>query len=87
MDVGVRELKAHLSQYVDRAAAGEVIRVTERGVPRAVLMPLPAGDRVAQGLAEGWITRQQDERPSVGQPVQPPPGPSTAQLLAEDRGD
>lgn len=42
MDVGIRELKARLSEYVDRAAGGKVVRVTDRGVPRAALMPLPA---------------------------------------------
>ena len=36
-DVGVRELKARLSEYLDRAARGEVIRVTQRaGRRRAV---------------------------------------------------
>jgi prevent-host-death family protein len=87
MDVGIRDLKARLSEYIDRAAAGEVIRVTERGVPRAVLMPLPALDRVEQGLAEGWITRQTHDSPAPAQPVSAPPGPSTGQLLSEDRGD
>ncbi len=87
MDVGIRDLKAHLSRYVDRAAAGEVIRVTERGVPRAVLMPLPAGDRVEQGLSEGWVTRRRRERPAPARPVTAPPGPTTTDLLDEDRGD
>jgi len=32
--------------------------VDHRGPPRAVLMPLPAGDSVAVGLAEGWIVRE-----------------------------
>jgi prevent-host-death family protein len=56
MDVGVRELKQHLSAYLDRAASGESIRVTDRGVPKALLTPLPDVDRVEQGIAEGWIT-------------------------------
>jgi prevent-host-death family protein len=56
MDVGVRELKQHLSAYLDRAASGELIRVTDRGVPKALLMPLPAADRVEQGITEGWIS-------------------------------
>jgi prevent-host-death family protein len=87
MDVGIRELKARLSEYVDRAAKGEVIRVTDRGVPRAVLLQLPATDRVAEGLAEGWITRGRRSSPRRIEPIVPPPGPSTADLLAEDRGE
>lgn len=87
MDVGIRELKARLSEYVDRAFRGEVIRVTDRGVPRAVLMPLPAGDALERGLAEGWIQRQVDEPPSDVAPVVPPPGPLTQRIIADDRGE
>lgn len=56
MDVGVRELKAHLSDYLDRAARGETIRVTDRGRPKAVLGPLPGNDAISRGIREGWIT-------------------------------
>lgn len=86
MDVGIRELKAHLSEYVDRAAAGEVIRVTDRGTPRAVLMPLPVRDMVERGLAEGWVTRASGGAPGPVTPVAHVGGPSTAEALAEDRG-
>jgi prevent-host-death family protein len=55
-DVGVRELKQRLSTYLKRAERGEVIRITERGRPKAVLGPLPGRDRIEQGIAEGWIT-------------------------------
>lgn len=54
--VGIRELKAHLSEYVERAAAGETILVTARGKPRAELAPLSERSRIEQGIAEGWIT-------------------------------
>lgn len=68
MKVGVRELKAHLSEFLDRAAAGDVIEVTERGRPKARLGPLEgappkttvgyppspeAEARVRAGIAEG----------------------------------
>ena len=56
MDVGVRELKQHLSEYLDRAAAGETIRVTNHGRPKAVLAPLPAMSAIERGIAEGWVT-------------------------------
>jgi prevent-host-death family protein len=54
-DVGVRELKQRLSEYLDRAERGEVIRVTDRGRPKAVLGPLPGRARVDEGIAAGWI--------------------------------
>jgi prevent-host-death family protein len=55
-DVGVRELKQRLSEYLDRAERGELLRVTERGRPKALLGPLPGRGRVEEGVAEGWIT-------------------------------
>ena len=57
MDVGVRELKQNLSEYLDRAERGEVIRVTERGRPKVLLAPLPGRFRLEEGVAEGWIRR------------------------------
>ncbi len=87
MDVGIRELKARLSEYVDRATRGEVFRVTDRGVPRAVLMALPATDNLQRGLAEGWIVRRSQTPPGPFRPAEPTPGsPSTAEMLNEDRG-
>ena len=56
MDIGVRDLKAHLSQYLDRVARGEVITVTDRGRPIALLAPIPGRVSLDQGIKEGWIT-------------------------------
>jgi prevent-host-death family protein len=50
MEIGVRELRAGLSGFVRRAAAGEAIVVTQSGRPVAVLGPI-GGDR-GRGLAE-----------------------------------
>ncbi len=56
MDVAIRELKAGLSAYVRRAAAGELITVTDRGRPVAVLGP-PVGRVDLTAAAEaGWLT-------------------------------
>ena len=55
MDVGVRELKQHLSEHLRRVAGGEVIRITDRGVPVATLSPITAGDPLQRGVDEGWI--------------------------------
>lgn len=85
MDVGVRELKQHLSAYLDRAERGETIRVTERGRPKAVLGPLPGQLRLAEGVAEGWIA------PGSGEGLRPVTRvrgqTSIAEALAEDRGE
>ena len=55
-DVGIRELKQHLSEYLDRAERGETLRVTDRGRPKAVIGPIPGRARVEEGIAEGWIS-------------------------------
>ena len=86
MDVGVRELKDRLSEILDRAEKGEVVRVTDRGRPKAVIGPLPGGDRIAQGIAEGWLT------PGTGGPLPPltrrwPSKRSVQEIMDEDRGD
>jgi prevent-host-death family protein len=84
-DVGVRELKQHLSEYLDRAERGELLRVTERGRPKALLGPLPGRARIDGGIAEGWI------KPGSGAALAPIRRFSSSarvlDALAEDRGD
>ena len=86
MDVGIRELKARLSEYLDRAERGEMIRVTDRGRPKAVIGPLPGRLRLEEGISEGWITpprhpgsRARVRRFTAKRPI--------AQILSEDRGE
>jgi prevent-host-death family protein len=57
MDVAVRELKAKLSAYLQRAAAGEHITVTDRGKPIAMLGPLAGGVDLDAAAEAGWLTR------------------------------
>ena len=54
MDVGVRELKQRLSRYLERVARGETVRVTDRGVPKAMLAPVPGTARLEEGIRRGW---------------------------------
>jgi prevent-host-death family protein len=84
MDVGVRELKQRLSEYLDRAERGEIIRVTDRGRPKATLGPLPGRLRLEEGIAEGWITPGSGEALAPVRRVRPTRG--SAEALAEDRG-
>lgn len=60
MDVGVRELKQRLSEYLERVARGEVIRVTDRGRPKALLTPIRGDDARERGIQEGWIQPGED---------------------------
>lgn len=53
--VGIRELKAKLSHYLDLAAAGETVVVTDRGKAKVEIRALSVEERIQQGIEEGWI--------------------------------
>ena len=84
MDVAVRELKQNLSKYLERAARGETIRVTDRGTPKAMIGPLPDRLQLDRGIAEGWVEAASGKvakavrRARAAQP--------TAAALSEGRG-
>ena len=85
-DVGVRELKQRLSAYLDRAERGELLRITERGRPKALLGPLPGRERLEEGIAAGWLTPG-----AGGGPLRPlrrwRGSRRVLDVLAEDRGE
>jgi len=87
MEIGVRELKARLSEHLERVARGEVLTVTSRGRRVAQLIPVPGRDAVDRGIAEGWITRAEDRPPEPVARQRPVPGTkSTTELISQDRG-
>lgn len=83
-DVGVRQLKENLAEYLDRAERGEIVRVTDRGRPKALIGPVPGEGRIEQGVDEGWIApaRESGLRPITRWKSQRP----VLDVLAEDRG-
>lgn len=84
MTVGIRELKAKLSEYVSRAANGEQVVITDRGRPVAHLVGLGSVSTIERGIEEGWITPASRTRLA---PVQRSRAArSTADVLDEDRG-
>lgn len=87
MDVGIRDLKARLSEHIDRVAHGEVITVTSRGRRVAQIVPVLGRDSLDRGLAEGWVTRQMERPPEPVLRQRPLPGtPTTTELISQDRG-
>lgn len=85
MDVGVRELKKRFSAYLQRAARGETIRVKDRGVPCAILGPIPVAVHLEIGVQQGWVTSP--KTPAPPQQVRRAHATvRTADVLAEDRG-
>ncbi|MGH8934883.1 MAG: type II toxin-antitoxin system Phd/YefM family antitoxin [Acidimicrobiia bacterium] len=86
MLVGIRELKAKLSEYIERVENGEIIVVTRRGRGVAEIVPMPGRGNIERGLKEGWLTRKEDRPPSPVVPYKPKPGsPSSMEILREDR--
>ena len=83
MDVGVRELKSKLSEYLGRVEAGEDIVVTDRGRPVARLVAY-SSSAIDRGIADGWID------PPRRRGLEPVPRHrsrvSVLQALDEDRG-
>ncbi len=94
--VGVRELKARLSQYLRDVQAGEVVLVTDRGrvvaelrSPGSAVEPESAVDRALRRLAgeDGLVVREpHDPRAYSTSPLTSVPG-TAARLLEEERDE
>jgi prevent-host-death family protein len=82
-EVGIRALKQNASEVVARAAMGEVITITDRGRPVALLSPIP-GERLQQ-LIESGLARP-PRRPIAELPARRP-GPSLSDALIAMRDD
>lgn len=54
--VGVRELRDHLSAYLDEVKAGNEIVITERGRAIAKIAPSSTASRLDQLIAAGVVT-------------------------------
>ena len=84
MDVGAHEVKWNLSEHLRRVAGGEVIRITDRGVPVATLSPITAGDPLQRGVDEGWI-RPPSRTGLIGEHERCPALARVLDVLREDR--
>lgn len=65
MDVPVTELRAHLSDWLERAQHGEEIIVTDRGMPVARILGMNATATIARLTEEGVIGRAASARRPV----------------------
>lgn len=87
--VGVRELRQNLSVHLRRVKAGQVLEVTERGVPVAQLGPLPRReDPLALLEAAGLLVQRPTKRlEDLPPPLRLPKGISISKILDELRED
>ncbi len=87
--VGVRELRQNLSVHLRKVKAGQVLEVTERGVPVAQLAPLPRpNEPLARLEAAGLIVQRATGRlEDLPPPIRLPKGISLSKILDELRED
>jgi len=86
MNIGVRELKQNLSEYLDRAANGELVVVTDRGIPKALIVAIPGGDQMSLGVEEGWITPP-SRTGKLNTPLRLQSQRRSMDVISEDRGE
>jgi prevent-host-death family protein len=84
--VGIRALQQNASAVVRRAAAGEIVEITDRGRAVALLVPL-ADDNLASLLAAGVVRPARLRVRDLPEPLPAGPGPSLTEILAEQRVD
>ena len=86
MDIAVSELRAHLSEYLDRVRAGDEVVITDRGVPVARLLGLTATATLERLAADGVIGRATARaRPPASGQKRPRPRRPVADLVGDQR--
>ena len=83
MDVGVRELRANLSRWLEKVKEGEVLVVTERGKPVARIVPDPPRSKFDRLVAEGRITPAKRPKGPAPEPIKA--NGTVSDLVIEDR--
>src|SRR5476649_1203594 len=86
--VGVRELRQNLSVYLARIARGETLEVTDRGVPVAILAPLPKPISVLERLRrEGRLIPATGDLLAAMRPLTGRTSRRGSRLLQQTRAD
>src|ERR1700722_1944166 len=87
MDVPVTELRAHLSDWLDRVRGGEEVIVTDRGVPVARLLGMSATATLQRLAADGVIGRDVSaRRPAATGRTRPRPLRPVSDIISDHRG-
>jgi prevent-host-death family protein len=85
-EVGVRELKASLSETLRAVGRGQQVRVTVRGKPVADIVPAgtaTTGDRLRELVAEGRVVAPSRTRPKQAPRLAKSRQSASALVLAE----
>ena len=60
MEVGIRELRGQLSDYLARVRKGDELVITDRGRAIARIVPIEGGRALDRAIAEGLVTPAPD---------------------------
>lgn len=86
MDVAVSELRAHLSEWLERVRSGQEVVITERGTPVARLLGIDATAALERLIEQGVIARPVSQvRPLAAGRVRPRPRRPLAERVSEQR--
>lgn len=85
VDVSVTELRAHLSDWLDRARAGGEVVITDRGIPIARLAALDSAGTLERLAAEGVIGKATAQRPVAAGRSRPRPRRPVSDRVSDQR--
>jgi prevent-host-death family protein len=85
VEVSVTELRAHLSDWLDRARAGGEVVITDRGIPVARLAALDSAGTLERLTAEGVIGKATAQRPVAAGRSRPRPRRPVSDRVSDQR--
>ena len=86
MDVAVTELRAHLSEWMERVRGGGELVITDRGVPVARLLGMSATATLQRLAADGVIGRDVSaRRPTAAGRERPQARRPVSDIISEQR--
>ena len=86
MDVPVTELRAHLSDWLERVRGGEEVVITDRGVPVARLLGMSATATLQRLASDGVIGRDVSaRRPTAAGRDRPRARRSASEIISDQR--
>ena len=85
MDVGIRELRAGLSRYVEQVKQGEEIVVTEHGKPVARLVPMNGERKIDRLIREGVLIPARSPRGPLPEPIRTAKDVGLSEIVLEMR--
>ena len=85
IEVGVRDLRDHLSRWLGQVKNGRDLVITEHGRPVARLTSASGGSKLAAMIAAGAVTPASAPAEPADAYPRPRPSKSVADLVAEQR--